>query len=106
MYPLLVILAGFCSLFGGFLVGSIANIVTPEDFIYGLRYSFDSYAITFALIKSLVFAFLISSISSFRGYYTQGGALEVGIATTAAVTASIIAVLISDYLLAQLLYVR
>ncbi len=106
MYPLLVILAGFCSLFGGFLVGSIANIVTPEDFIYGLRYSFDSYAITFALIKSFVFAFLISSISSFRGYFTQGGALEVGIATTAAVTASIIAVLVSDYLLAQLLYVR
>jgi phospholipid/cholesterol/gamma-HCH transport system permease protein len=106
MYPLLVIVAGACALFGGYLVGSIANLITPQDFVYGLRYSFDSYAITFALIKSFVFAFLISSISSFKGYFTQGGALEVGIATTAAVTASIIAVLISDYLLAQLLYVR
>ena len=58
--------------------------------------------VTFALIKSFVFAFLISSISSFKGYFTRGGALEVGITTTAAVTASIIAVLLSDYLLAPI----
>ncbi len=106
MYPLLVIVAGFCAILGGYLVGSIAGIISPTDFIYGLRFYFDSYAITFALIKALAFAFLISSISSFKGYYTQGGALEVGISTTAAVTSSIMAVLIADYLLAQLLYVR
>ncbi|MEJ0056053.1 MAG: ABC transporter permease [Bacteroidota bacterium] len=106
MYPLLVIVAGACALFGGYLIGSITGIISPTDFIYGLRFYFDSYAITFALIKAFAFAFLISSISSFKGYYTQGGALEVGIATTAAVTSSIIAVLIADYLLAQLLYVR
>jgi phospholipid/cholesterol/gamma-HCH transport system permease protein len=106
MYPLLVIVAGTCAIIGGFLVGTITDIITPTDYIYGLRFYFDSYAITFALIKSFVFAFLISSISSFKGYFTQGGALEVGIATTAAVTTSIIAVLLSDYLLAQLLYVR
>lgn len=106
MYPMLVILAGSCSLLGGYVVGAAAHLITPTDYSYGLRFAFDSYAITFALIKSFVFAFLISSISSFKGYFTQGGALEVGIATTAAVTASIIAVLLSDYLLAQLLYVR
>lgn len=106
MYPLLVIVAGACGLLGGYIVGTITGIITPTDYIYGLRFYFDPYSITFALIKSFVFAFLISSISSFKGYYTQGGALEVGIATTAAVTASIIAVLLSDYLLAQLLYVR
>src|SRR5882762_8408708 len=106
MYPMLVIVAGFCALFGGYMVGSITGIISPTDFIYGLRFYFDSYAIIFALIKAFVFAFLISSISSFKGYYTQGGALEVGIATTAAVTSSIMAVLIADYLLAQLLYVR
>jgi phospholipid/cholesterol/gamma-HCH transport system permease protein len=106
MYPLLVIVAAFCSMMGGYLVGTITNIITPTDYIYGLRFYFDAYSITFALIKSFVFAFLISSISSFKGYFTQGGALEVGIATTAAVTSSIIAVLLSDYALAQLLYVR
>lgn len=106
MYPLLVIVAGGCALMGGYIVGTVGDIVTPTDFIYGLRFYFDPYSITFSLIKSFVFAFLISSISSFKGYFTQGGALEVGIATTAAVTTSIIAVLLSDYLLAQLLYVR
>ena len=106
MYPLLVSIAGVCSMTAGYFVGSFTNIITPEDYIYGIRYYFDDYSVTFAMIKSFVFAFLISSISSFKGYYTQGGALEVGIATTAAVTTSVIAVLSADYLLAQLLYVR
>jgi phospholipid/cholesterol/gamma-HCH transport system permease protein len=103
MYPLLVILAGVCGLFGGYLVGTWTGVVTPNDYVYGLRFNFNGYNVIFALIKSFVFAFLISSISSFKGYFTQGGALEVGIASTAAVTASVIAILTSDYLLAQLL---
>jgi phospholipid/cholesterol/gamma-HCH transport system permease protein len=103
MYPLLVIIAGFCGLMGGYLVGSLGNLITPYDFIYGIRSSFNEFTVTFALIKSFVFAFMISSISSFKGYYTQGGALEVGISSTAAVTSSVIAILIGDYFLAELL---
>jgi phospholipid/cholesterol/gamma-HCH transport system permease protein len=60
--------------------------------------------IGFALTKSFVFAFLIASISSFKGYFTHGGALEVGISTTAAVTNSVIAVLLADYFLAELFF--
>jgi phospholipid/cholesterol/gamma-HCH transport system permease protein len=103
VYPLLVIIAGFCSLFGGYLIGAATGIITPPEYIYGLRFIFNEFSITFALIKSLVFAFLISSISSYKGFYTVGGALEVGIATTQGVTNSVIAILIADYLLAQLL---
>ncbi len=103
MFPLLVIVAAVCSMIGGYLAGTLTEILTPTEYIYGIRYSFNEYFITFALIKSFVFAFLISSISSFRGYYTQGGALEVGISSTQAVTTSIIAVLLADYFLAYLL---
>jgi len=103
MYPLLVILAGVCALVGGYLVGSITGIITPTDYIYGIRFVFNEYMVTFALIKSFVFAFMISTISCFKGYFTKGGALEVGISSTEAVTTSVIAVLIGDYLLAQLL---
>jgi phospholipid/cholesterol/gamma-HCH transport system permease protein len=103
MYPLLVIVAGVCALAGGYVVGMLAGIITPNDYIYGIRYSFNEFTITFALIKSVVFAFLVASISSFKGYYTQGGALEVGISSTQAVTSSVITVLLADYLLAQLL---
>jgi phospholipid/cholesterol/gamma-HCH transport system permease protein len=103
MYPLLVIVAGVCSLVGGYIVGQGTGIITPTDYIYGIRFSFNEFTIIFALIKAVVFAFLVSSISSYKGYYTQGGALEVGISSTQAVTNSVIAVLLADYLLAQLL---
>jgi len=103
MYPLLVIIAAVSSLVGGYLVGTITGVITPTDYIYGIRFTFNDYSITIALIKAFVFAFLISTISSFKGYFTQGGALEVGIASTAAVTTSVIAVLLSDYFLVQLL---
>lgn len=103
MYPMLVILAGVCALMGGYLAGTLTQIITPSDYIYGLRFLFQDFGVFFALIKSVVFAFLVSSISSYKGYYTQGGALEVGIASTQAVTSSVIAILLADYLLAQLL---
>jgi len=103
MYPLLVIVAAVSSLVGGYLVGTITGVITPTDYVYGIRFTFNDYSITIALMKAFVFAFLISTISSFKGYFTQGGALEVGIASTAAVTTSVIAVLLSDYFLVQIL---
>jgi phospholipid/cholesterol/gamma-HCH transport system permease protein len=106
MYPLLVIVSMVCGMVGGYLVGILTNIIAPGEFIYGLRSEFNPFTITFALIKAFVFGFLISSISSYKGYFTQGGALEVGISSTQAVKASVIAVLIADYLLAQLLLGR
>jgi len=103
MYPMLVVLAGFLAILGGYLAGTLTGVITPQDYIYGIRAEFQEFNVTFALIKSVVFAFLISSISSYKGYYTTGGALEVGQASTSAVTNSCIAILVADYLLAQLL---
>lgn len=103
VFPMLVILAGFLSIFGGYLSGTLTGVITPQEYIYGIRADFNEYNVTFALIKSVVFAFLISSISSFQGFYTRGGALEVGRSSTNAVTNSCIAVLLADFILAQLL---
>jgi phospholipid/cholesterol/gamma-HCH transport system permease protein len=103
MYPLLVILAMFLSIYGGYIAGTLTNVITEQEYIYGIRLDFNPYTIQFAMIKSVVFAFLISSISAYKGYFTQGGALEVGIASTSAVTNSCIAILLADYLLAALL---
>lgn len=105
MFPLLVIVAGVCSLVGGYIVGIMGEIITPNDYVLGLRFNYNEFTITFALIKAVVFAFLVSTISSYQGYYTEGGALEVGISSTKAVTNSVIAILIADYSLAQLLLV-
>ncbi|MBW8049279.1 MAG: ABC transporter permease [Cytophagales bacterium] len=103
VFPLLVIVAMFLGMLGGYLAGVLTGVLTENEYIYGIRYEFVPFNITFAIIKSLVFAFLISSISSFQGYFTRGGALEVGKSSTNAVTTSCIAVLLADYLLAQLL---
>jgi phospholipid/cholesterol/gamma-HCH transport system permease protein len=103
MYPLLVIIAGFLSLYGGYIAGTMTGILTETEYIYGIRIDFNPYTVQFALIKSVVFAFLISSISAFQGFFTTGGALEVGQSSTSAVTKSCIAVLLADYILAELL---
>ncbi len=102
-YPLLVIIAGYLAIAGGYMAGAATGVITGAEYIYGLRVDFNPFTVTFAMIKSLVFAFLVASISAYKGFYTSGGALEVGKASTSAVTNSCIAVLCADYLLAQLL---
>jgi phospholipid/cholesterol/gamma-HCH transport system permease protein len=103
MYPLLVILSGFLAIVGGYFAGTFAGLLTPEDYIMGLRNDFKPFSVTFAFIKSFVFSYLVTSISAYKGYFTHGGALEVGVASTQAVTNSCIAILAADFLLAQLL---
>ena len=103
MFPMLVIISGFLSIYGGFLAGTLTGALTEQEYIHGIRQGFQEYNIWFALIKSLVFAFIISSISAYNGYFTKGGALEVGQSSTTAVTNSCIAVLLADFFLAKLL---
>jgi phospholipid/cholesterol/gamma-HCH transport system permease protein len=102
-FPILAIFSGFLGIFGGYLAGTLSGILTPEQYIYGIRFSFIPFNVTISIIKAFVFGFLIASISAYKGYYTTGGALEVGKASTSAVTNSCIAVLVADYLLAELL---
>ncbi len=102
-FPILAIFSGFLGIFGGYLAGTLTGILTPEQYIYGIRFSFIPYNLTIPIVKSAVFGFLIATISAYKGYHTRGGALEVGKASTAAVTNSCIAILIADYLLAELL---
>ncbi len=103
MFPALVVTSAFLSILGGYLAVSFTGVITVAEYTQGIRYQLNEFMIIFALIKAVTFSFLISSISSFMGYYTKGGALEVGQASTSAVTNSVIAILLADYLLAQLL---
>jgi phospholipid/cholesterol/gamma-HCH transport system permease protein len=102
-FPFLISLSMFLGIFGGWMFGRLAGVITTTDYIDGLRFSFDSFSYTYAMIKTVVFAFLITSISSFNGYYAKGSALEVSKASTRAVVSSSIAILISNYLITQIL---
>lgn len=101
--PFLVILCIFFGLIGGLVVGSFVGVVTIPEYIDGIRYVFVPYYVTFSLIKSLFFGFLIASVPAYFGYFVQGGALEVGKASTRAVVNTNILILLFDLILTRLL---
>lgn len=101
--PFLIIISMFLGLFGGWFFGIMTGVVTSYEFIYGIQYMFKPYNVTYALIKTVVFAFIITSVSSYHGYFTEGGALEVGKSSTKAVVYSSIIILIFNFILTQLL---
>ncbi len=101
MFPLLVIMSIILALLTGYLVCTKLIDVTHEDFVMGLRHNFEMYMVGVSIFKSAVFAFLISSIASYQGYNTYGGALEIGKTTTKAVANGCIALLIANYLVVK-----
>ena len=101
--PFLIIISMFLGIGGGWLLGTFAGVVNTYQYIYGVQYQFNSFNITYALIKTVVFAFIISSVSAYHGYYTEGGALEVGRSSTRAVVYCSILILIFNFILTQLL---
>jgi len=101
--PILIIISMFLGIFGGWLACVLTGIISSEDFIEGIRAWFDPFSITYALIKTVVFAFLIVTVSSYHGYRISGGALEVGRASTKAVVYSSILIIIFNLILTQML---
>ncbi|MGZ8544958.1 MAG: MlaE family ABC transporter permease [Flavisolibacter sp.] len=101
--PMLVVIATVLGLWGGRLAGSMAGIISTDEFDKGLLMGFIPYNTFFAMVKAYTFAFLISGIPSYYGYYVKGGALEIGRASTRSVIVSCITILLADYVLSALL---
>ena len=103
--PVLVIISMFLGMLGGWVFGIMTGVITSYEYIYGIQYEFKPFAVTYALIKTVVFAYIITSVSAYFGYYTDttGGALEVGKSSTTAVVASSILILVFNFILTQLL---
>lgn len=100
------VLVAFCiatSLLGGYFVALLTDIIPVSRYIYGLQAMFTEWYVWYGFIKSLLFAFIIASVSSYFGYYVRGGALEVGKASTNAVVSSSILILLFDVILTKLL---
>ncbi len=101
--PFLTLMSIIIGITGGWIAGTVSGVITSQDFIYGLHYGFIPYYVTYALIKTLFFAFIITSISAYQGYYVEGGSLEVGRASTKAVVYSSVTLLLFNVILTQLL---
>lgn len=103
--PFLIIYSMFLGLLGGYLAAVSTGLVPSDQFLYGMQWDFKPFGIIYALIKTVFFAFIITSVPAFQGYYTKGGALEVGRSSTKAVVYSSVAILIFNYILTQLLLI-
>lgn len=101
--PFVVLISMFLGIIGGWVAGTLSGVVPSADYIQGIQDQFLPFNIVFAIIKTIVFAYIITSVSAYHGFYTNGGALEVGQSSTKAVVFSSIIILIFDYLLTQLI---
>ena len=101
-FPLLALFSMIIGTVGGYII-AMTGVVLPAEYIEGLHYYFIPFEITYSLIKMSVFAFLTTSISAFFGYSPKGNSLEVGRASTRAVVASSIAIMISNLIITQLM---
>ncbi len=102
-FPLLTIFSIGLSLIGGWLSLLLSGLASTEEYLTGIRFFYRNSDIVYALVKSITFGFVIVSVSSFYGYYTKGGALDVGRSSTQAVVSSSIVILICNFFLTQML---
>ena len=102
-FPVLIIMSMFLGLLGGWAACVSMNLVTSQDYISGLQSWYKPWTISYALIKTVIFAFIIVTVSGYHGYTIKGGALDVGNASTKAVVNSSILIILFNLLLTETL---
>ncbi len=101
--PFLIMMSMLLAVVGGWVAGISTGLFPSAEYIYGIQSFFHMYDIFYAITKTVVFAFIIASVSAYNGYYTKGGALEVGEASTNGVVYSSIAIIFMNLILTQIL---
>jgi phospholipid/cholesterol/gamma-HCH transport system permease protein len=102
-YPFVIIISITLGILGGWTAGIITDLVTSNDYLIGIRSDFEPFHVTYSLIKTAVFAFVIATIPAYHGFYVKGGAIEVGKASTRSVVWTSIVIIVLNYFLTQML---
>ncbi|MFK8060740.1 MAG: MlaE family ABC transporter permease [Polaribacter sp.] len=102
-YPFLILLAMFLGILGGWIAGVTTGLFSGVDYIEGLQIDFKPFLLVYAIVKTLIFAFLISTVPAYHGYYVKGGSIAVGRASTQSVVWTTILIVIMNYFLTQML---
>ena len=105
IFPFLIIISMFLGVFGGWLICIATGIISSNEYIFGIQFAFRPFDIVYALIKSVVFGYVITTVSAYHGYFSRGSALEVGRSSTDAVVYSSVVILILNYVITQLLLI-
>jgi len=103
MIPLLVVVSAFVGIAGGYLASVPVGLFSHNDYVTGLRLFFDAHNLFIMLVKALTFAFILTSVSCYQGYFVKGGSIELGEASTRAMVYSVILILVADYIIALIL---
>lgn len=106
LYPFVIGLSMFLGILGGWIAGVYGGFASSDEFMTGLQVEFNPFHVTYAFIKTVVFALLLATIPSFHGYYMKGGALEVGKASTTSFVWTSVAIILANYILTQLLLTK
>lgn len=101
--PILVSISALVGITGGYFASIATGAVTEEAYIKGLRSFFVPYNVTMMYVKAFVFAYILTSVSCYQGYFVKGGSIELGEASTRAVVYSDILILIADFIIALIL---
>lgn len=102
IFPFLIALSMFLGIAGGYVMGVYSGACTAYEYVYGIQAFFEPWKLYYSFTKVLIFAYIITSVSSYYGYYTSGGALEVGRSSTNAVVYSSILILLFSLILTNL----
>ncbi len=102
-YPFAIAISMYVGILGGWIAGVFGGFLTSADFVEGLQLDFNPFHVTYAFIKTLVFALILATVPSYHGFYMKGGALEVGKASTTAFVWTSVIIIIMNYMLTQLL---
>lgn len=101
--PMLVAIAAFVSMVGGYLSSVLPGLLTDAEYVQGLRSFFQPFNVVMMFVKATVFAYILTTVSCFQGYYVKGGSIELGQASTNAVVFSDVLILLADFIIALVL---
>lgn len=102
-YPFVIALSMFLGIIGAYAAAVFGGFVGADTFITGLQEDFVGYHIFYAFFKTFLFAMILATIPAFHGYYMTGGSLEVGKASTTSFVWTSVVIIISNYIVTQLL---
>ena len=103
LYPFAICMSMALGIYGGYIAATVGHYATSAEFLEGIRLQFRPFDITYALIKSMIFAFVLATIPAYHGYYMKGGALDVGKASTVSFVWTSVAIIVIDFIITQIL---
>ena len=101
--PLMMLISFIFGLIGGWLMVMASGLITVDQYVDGLQFALNLYFIVYSMVKMAVFSMIITSVSSFYGYYATNGSLGVGRSSTRAIVVCSFMILIMNLVITNLM---